>query len=166
MGHRWLYICAIISAVTVCRARDRVRVIFVNNAPEDVYVTISNTPVVPGNKHCVPTGTRKYIFALEFSEENPLYVTVSSMSYNLQYTLVIHGSLVKTSMRACRAYGDIQLLRHNQRMDTIGATNLAQGFILSYSHEYELTLKRIGQQERPHDPMHHSARMRTSNCCR
>lgn len=166
MGYiRWYVLLAVAVSLNTY-TRDRVRIIFINDAPEDVYVTINTMFVTPGAKHCIPSGTRKYIFATEFSEQMPLHVTVVSMSYELQYMLTIRGNLARTSMRACRSYGDITLMRAHQAVDTISAINLGQGFILRYSPEYELSLTRISQRARPHAGIGRSTRMSpTKGCC-
>ena len=133
-----------------CYGQNRIRILFINNAPEDVYIAIGNVPLKPLKKYLVALGTKKYRFPLEFTAEKPLYVTISSMSNEINYMLRLNGDLDKSSTRSCHAYGEILLLRDDLTMQTLGASNIDTGLILEYTSDFELILRRMAERERPH----------------
>ena len=136
---------------TVFAAR-RQKILFINQAPEMVYVSIHLEPSEPFDREAVPYKGKKYFFPEVIDEDNFYYITIKSASHEVRYTLHLYGNLVVSSVRACRAYGELQLMRQDLVVQTLGAASIAQGLVFTYTFDFDLKIGLAYIAERPHQP--------------
>lgn len=136
---------------TIFAAR-RQKILFINQAPEMVYVSIHLEPSEPFNREAVPFKGRKYFFPEVIDENNFYYITIKSASQEVRYTLHLYGNLAVSSARACRAYGELQLMRQDLVVQTVNAASIAQGLVFTYSFDQGLQIGLAYVAARPHQP--------------
>lgn len=156
-----------VNAGTIGYADRRQRIIFVNQAPEDVYVAIHKDPSIPLEREMVPSGTRTYFFPRVLDEQSFYYIVIKSSSHEAHYTLHLSGNLLLSDTHACRAYGELQLMAGDWIIQTVGAGSVAQGIVLTYNHDFELRFGLVYLATRPHKPECRSQCRKTGYCiCR
>lgn len=131
-------------------AAKRQKILFINQAPEMVYVSIHPEPSEPFDREAVPFRGRKYFFPEVIDENNFYYITIRSASQEVRYTLHLYGNLAISSARACRAYGELQLMRQDLVVQTLNAASIAQGLVFTYSIDFDLQIGLAYIAERPH----------------
>lgn len=139
-------LCAIVMAN---RCDRRERILFVNQAPESVLVSIEHESSPPLARNIIESGARRFYFPSEMSFENPLYIWVESSTAELHYTLRLTVNLHTTLMRSCRSFGELVLQRGDYTVASIGASILENGFILVYTKDYELEIHPYDLSRRP-----------------
>ena len=156
-----LFCCAY--AVTNFGAR-RQRILFINQAPEIVYVSIHLEPSEPFEREGVPFRGRKLFFPEVIDEDNFYYIDIKSASQEVRYTLHLYGNLAMSSARACRAYGELELMRQDLVVQTLNAASLAQGLVFTYTLDFQLQVGLAYVADRPHQPACRQQRCHTGGC--
>lgn len=142
----------------------RQRILFINQAPEIVYVSIHLEPSEPFEREAVPFRGRKYFFPEIIDEDNFYYIDIKSASQEVRYTLHLSGNLSMSSVRACRAYGDLELMRQDIVMQSLSASSLAQGLVFTYTLDFLLEISLAYVADRPHQPACRLQRHHTGGC--
>jgi hypothetical protein len=145
-------------------AAKRQKILFINQAPEMVYVAIHLEPSEPFDREAVPFRGRKYFFPEVIDEDNFYYITIRSASQEVRYTLHLYGNLTMSSARACRAYGELQLMRQDLVVQTLNAASIAQGLVFTYSLNFELQVGLAYITARPHQPLCRQQHYLTGAC--
>lgn len=142
----------------------RQRILFINQAPEIVYVSIHLEPSEPFEREAVPFRGRKYFFPEIINEDNVYYIDIKSASQEVSYTLHLYGNLAMSSVRACRAYGDLELMRRDLVVQSLSASSLAAGLVFTYTLDFRLEISLAYVADRPHQPACRQQRCHTGGC--
>jgi hypothetical protein len=147
----------------------RFPIIFKNESIEAVQVEIYRLSLQPLPKHVVNIGEWRNFFPQQMTtHERPLYINLrGSSAGDLHYVLELNGKPRVGSTHACRAYGSLDLKQGNEIVQSIGASVLDSGLILTYTPYYDLemtSLKDYTRGSRVHKDMKNAGRCRKRSC--
>jgi hypothetical protein len=168
----YIFLWYIISPTLLCAGgfggpKRVLRVVFVNEAREDVFVAIHEVPSVPLEREIVVAGTRTYFFPRALDENTFYHIIIKSASHEAYYTLHFSGNLLVSDAHACRAYGELQLMMQDWVVQTLSAGSLKQGLVLVYNADFELRFGIVYMTDRPHKSECRAQREKTGCCvCR